>query len=199
MVYYDHMEQPGPDDDHITKVLAGDKDSFRYIVEKYGYRVISFCRSRLGAEEDARDVAQDVFMRAYSSLHTFRIGESFPSWLFAIASNRVRSQFSLFAINKKKIEAAGKESLAIHTPDPSELAIEHFESENLLQAVRKLPSNLRWPIEFYYFAELSVAETGRILGLREEAVKTRLFRGRKMLKTILDTKQPNKSSGGTHP
>ena len=198
MLYFEHMEDSDSDEDCITRVLSGDRNAFRYLVDRYGTRVISFCRSRLGSEEEARDVAQDVFIRAFSSLHTFRIGESFPSWLFAIASNRVRSKFKLFSTNRKKIEAAGNEALSAYSPEPSDSAIRHIESENLLRAIGKLPNDLRWPIEFYYFAELSIAETGRILGLGEEAVKTRLFRGRKKLKAFLDMEQPNTSTGGIH-
>ena len=73
------------DNEVVKKVLSGDRDAYRAIVDSYGSRVVAFCRSRMRSDDDARDAAQDVFLRAYSSLSSFRAGESFAAWLFAIA------------------------------------------------------------------------------------------------------------------
>jgi len=182
------------DDEVVKRVLSGDREAYRFLVDKYGPRVISFCRSRMRSEDDARDAAQDVFIRAFSSLASFRIGESYAAWLFAIAANHVRTRFRVFSSERRKTEAAGIEVAAAPPADPVEDVEKAFRAEGLRRAVSALPPDMRWPVEFYYFAELSVAETARVLGIGEEAVKTRLFRARKSLRRALEEKQPKSSS-----
>jgi len=197
-IYFSNMGSDSVTDDNdvVARVLSGNREAFRVLVDKYGSRVVAFCGSRMHSDEDARDAAQDVFLRAFSSLSSFRLGESFAAWLFAIAGNHVRTRFRVFHSNRRKIEAAGVE-LAVAAPaDPALDAERTFRAEALRRAVSALPPALRWPVEFYYFAELSVAETARVLGLGEEAVKTRLFRSRKELRRLLEEKQPRHDSRG---
>lgn len=184
------------DSEVVGKVLSGDREAYRFLVDKYGPRVISFCRSRMRSEDDARDAAQDVFLRAYSSLASFRTGESFAAWLFAIAANHARTRFRIFSSERRKIEAVRLEAAAAAPADPSEDVERVLRAEGLRRAVSALPPDMRWAVEFYYFAELSVAETARVLGIGEEAVKTRLFRARKLLRRALEEKQPKSSSRG---
>ena len=185
------------DNEVVKRVLSGDREAYRAIVDTYGPRVIAFCRSRMRSDEDARDAAQEVFLRAYSSLSSFRTGESFAAWLFAIAGNHVRTRFRVFRSDRRKIEAAGLELSAVAPVDPVLDVERKLREEGLRRAVSALPPALRWPVEFYYFAELSVAETARVLGLGEEAVKTRLFRARKTLRLSLEERQPKWESRGT--
>ena len=184
------------DNDVIRRVLSGDREAYRTLVDRYGSRVVSFCRSRMRSDEDARDAAQDVFLRAYSSLSSFRAGENFPAWLFTIAANHVRTRFRVFQSDRRKIEAAGIDASTAPPADPALEAERSFREEGLRRVVSALPADLRWPVELYYFAELSVAETARILCLGEEAVKTRLFRARKMLRHAMEERQPKPGSRG---
>lgn len=186
----------GHDDEVVRKVLSGDRDAYREIVERYGSRLIAFCRSRMQSDEDARDAAQDVFVRAYSSLSSFRQGESFASWFFAIAANHVRTRFRLIRSEKHKSEALLIELSTAVPVDPVDEADRAMSAEALRRAVRALPPDMRWPVEFYYFAGLSVAETARVLALSEEATKTRLFRARKSLRSFLEDAQPARDSRG---
>ncbi len=197
-VYFVHMtgELRNNDSEVVARVLSGDREAYRILVDKYGSRVFAFCRSRMRSDEDARDAAQDVFIRAFNSLASFRQGESFPAWLFAIAGNHVRTRFRVFSSERRKTEAAGMMAATAAPADPAEDVERKLSGEALRRAVSALPVELRWPVEFYYFAELSVAETARVLGLGDEAVKTRLFRARKALRLLLEDEQPKSVSRG---
>ncbi len=184
------------DDEAVGRVLSGDREAFRALVDRYGQRIVAFCGARLRSDDDARDAAQEVFVRAYRSLNTFRRGESFTAWIFAIAANHLRTRFRVFASDRHKVEAAGLEAAAAPPADPAEEAAEAIGAEALRRAVAALPRDQRLPVELYYFGELSVAETARALGLGEEAVKTRLFRARKALRVALEGKQPRAGSRG---
>lgn len=181
----------------IVRVLAGNSDSFRHLVEKYSPRVLAFCRARLLSEEDAQDAAQEVFLRAYKSLSSFKRGENFSVWLFAIAANNIRTHFKLFSSRKHKEEMLKRQLMVEPQSDPEEDAEQALELSALRDAVRSLPKDLQKPVALYYFAGLSVQETSRALGIGEEAVKTRLFRARGRLRTLVEKDaQPERSSRG---
>jgi len=181
----------------IADVLEGDVDSFRHLVDAYSGRVLAYCRARLHSEEDAQDAAQEVFLRAYKSLATFRRGENFASWLFAIAANNVRTHFKLFSARKQKEEMFKRQRMVEPGIDPGEDAERALEQSALRAAVRSLPEDMQKPVALYYFAGLSVIETAKALGIGEEAVKTGLFRARGRLRALLEpTVQPERSSRG---
>lgn len=174
------------DDAIVAKVLGGDRNAFGAIVGRYGSRVVAFCRVRTVSDEEARDAAQEVFIRAFSSLGTYRRGECFRSWLFAIAVNHTRSRFRLLSAERRKIEAAGNAGATEPLRDPVDAVDASLRSEALRAAIRMLPVGLKRPVELYYFAELSVEETARTLGIGTEAVKSRLFRARRALRARLE-------------
>jgi len=190
------MKGDQADDEAVARVLSGDREAFRVLVDRYGQRIVAFCGSRLRSDDEARDIAQEVFVRAYRSLAAFRQGESFPAWLFAIAANQLRSRFRAFASDRHKVEAAGSEAASAAPTDPADEAADAIRAQALRKAVAALPRDHRLPVELYYFGGLSVAETAQSLGLGEEAVKTRLFRARKALRIALEGKQPRGGSRG---
>ncbi len=180
----------------VGRVLAGEPDAFRSLVDRYSDRLYRFCRARLGDDADAEDAVQDVFVRAYRSLASFDASRSWPSWLFSIAANRVKSRYSARSSVARLMERAGGEALVVGEAasageDPAELAVGAMAAEALREAVAALPAAYRAPVELFYFAGLGVSDVARALGLGEEAVKTRLFRARKELSRALDdTGQP---------
>jgi RNA polymerase sigma-70 factor (ECF subfamily) len=195
-------EQHDTEQAAIRLVLSGDKEAYRSLVLRYGPRLAAFCRSRLeaagvgGAAEEAEDMAQEVLVRAYISLHRFRLGESFAAWLFAIAANRVKTRFRFFARQQKLAQSAANSALVALQDNPEDKNLMKIQGEALIKAIASLPKDLRLPMELYYIGELSVAETAKLLKLGQEAVKTRLFRGRKALKEMLESRKPPRVSGG---
>lgn len=180
----------------VAAVLGGERNAFASLVERYGGRLLAYCRSRTGSDEEASDAAQEILVRAYSSLATFRIEESFPAWLFAIAANHLRRRFRSSLTRSKVQEAA--QALAVDAQTAS--AEDEVERALTVQAVRdaagSLPEALRRPVELYYFAELSVGETARALGLGEEAVKSRLHRARAAMRRFFEKSGRSARRGG---
>jgi RNA polymerase sigma-70 factor (ECF subfamily) len=156
-----------------------------------------FCLSRLGNREDAREAAQDVFLRAWRSLPGFRLGSSLRSWIFAIAANRSRTIYGLGSRRKAAAERLAAEP-APPPPDPEADAILELDAEDLAAALAGLPGRLRDPVELYYMEGLSVAETAEALGIGLEAAKTRLFRARAALRKSLAGTQPPGPGEGIH-
>lgn len=197
------QESPELENEAIRRVLSGDKEAYRVLVLRYSSRILAFCRSRLEAsgvpdvEDEAKDLAQEVFIRAYVSLHRFKLGESFAAWLFAIAANRIKSKFRFFARQRKLKESAINAAQAAPEGSSGASELMRIHGEALLRGIALLPKDLRLPMELYYIGELPVAETAKLLKLGQEAVKTRLFRGRKALKDLAEKQKPDRGSRGT--
>lgn len=190
------------DAEALRRIAAGDTESFRVLVDRYGGKLHRFCRARLGNDADAEDAAQDVLVRAFRSLRRFDPRRGFASWLFAIAANRVKSRYHARSMELRLAERAQAEWRSAE-PVLAEEASAEFETlgrmaaEELRAAVGSLSADRRAPVELYYFAGLSVAETAAALGLGTEAVKSRLFRARAELAAILgESGQPGRPPKG---
>jgi len=188
----------------VQRVLDGDTETFRALVDRYGDRLFRFCRARLGDDADAEDAVQDVFIRAFRLLGSYDMTRSWSSWLFAIAANRVKSRYASRVSARALVERAGREVAAMDgVPesdfDPERLTLEAMMGQELRSAVASLSPSYRSPVELYYFAGLDVGDVAATLGLGEEAVKTRLFRARKALLAWFDNrKQPINTKRGIH-
>jgi RNA polymerase sigma-70 factor (ECF subfamily) len=192
------MSIEGPDDVVvIQRVLGGDADAFRLLVQRYGARLRGFCLARLDDRDEADDAVQDVLLRAYRSLGSFRLGSSFASWLFAIAANRVRTRRGRASAREALTRQAADEARTASLVDPAGEAVERIEGEEVRRAVARLAWPLRVVVELYYFAGLSVEDTAAAIGLGKEAVKSRLLRARRELaRAAADLSRPAQPATG---
>jgi len=177
----------------IKRVLGGDREAYRALVERYGGALVRYCAVRLGSAEEGEDAAQEILVRAFKALGGFRVGSSFPAWLFAIAANFAKSRAARARKSQERAPRAAPESIdALEStrPGPAESALEAMDAERVAAAVAALPRETRSIVELRYFAGLSVADAAEALGIGEEAAKARLFRARKILRKSLDSEQP---------
>lgn len=125
--------------------------------------------------QDAEDVIQDTFVQYYTTKKEFDSEEHIRAWLIRVAVNKAKNVTRTFwRQNKVSIEDS-METLTFETP----------ESENLFETVMQLPEKYRIVIHLYYYEDYSVGEIAKILKLSESNVKTRLMRGRAMLREVL--------------
>ena len=172
--------QPADEDAaDVARVLAGDSAAFDGIVRRWQARLVNlawrFCRDRMLAE----DLAQDAFVKAFRALHTFRGDSSFSTWLTAIAMNTCRSGLRNRPLPTVEVDAARPPT---REPDAFAGLHDRERAECVRRAVLTLPIKYREPIVLYYFQEMDLAETARILALPEGTLKARLHRGRELLR-----------------
>ena len=169
----------------IAEVLRGNSHAFRLIVERYKAVVFRLALSYLGSREEAEEAAQEIFFRAFKSLHRFSLDKRLLPWLYSIAVNYLRSAYARRRRREARIETGDGEMPDLRSTDPEKGALADSERAAVRQAVESLPANLREPVVLYYFEELNVEEIASILGIGEENVKSRLFRARRKLRQIL--------------
>ena len=171
-----------PDQIYIDRVLQGDTNAFSYLVNKYKNLTYTVAMKIVRNHEDAEEVAQDSFIKAYSQLHTFKGESKFSTWLYTIVYRN-----SITKIRKKKITTTNIDSYVIdnHKSDydfPQIEAIKNGEQKKYIaEAIDNLPETDAFLITLYYLDESSVEEIEQITGLTKTNVKVKLFRARKKL------------------
>lgn len=167
----------------VQRVLAGEIDAFENILRRWQGPIVNlafrFCRDRGFAEE----IAQDVFMKAFRSLPTWRQEARFSTWLYALALNLCRSRVRRWRPDWRPLDQA------LETADPSsaEDRMERDEeSEIVRQMVSELPSKYREAIILFYFHEMNLSEAAATLKIPEGTLKARLHRGRTLLRKRIE-------------
>ncbi|MCY9006577.1 RNA polymerase sigma factor SigW [Peribacillus frigoritolerans] len=178
--------------ERINQVLKGDHNAFGEIVEIYKDKVFQICFRMLGNRQEAEDLAQEAFVRAYVNIRSFNITMKFSTWLYRIATN-----LCIDRLRKKKpdyyldAEVAGTEGLNMYSQIASDMAkpeeeVESLELQETIQVeIIKLPEKYRSVIVLKYIEELSLKEISEILDLPVGTVKTRIHRGREALRKQL--------------
>ncbi|NQY07697.1 MAG: RNA polymerase sigma factor [Flavobacteriaceae bacterium] len=172
--------------DSIEKIIKGDTHSFALLLEKYKDMVFTLTFRMLKNREEAEEVAQDTFIKAYKSLNKFKGDSKFSTWLYRIAYNT-----SLDKIKKLK-----KEQLTVAIDEYTEGQVRAVENalDNLERAeqrkmiqdcIQQLPPDSAALLTLYYFDGLSLDEIAKVLNIKASNVKVKLFRSRKKLTHIL--------------
>ena len=177
-----------PDDrDLVTRSKGGDHAAFEQLVLKYQDRIFNLCRYMLHDQDDARDAAQDAFLKAYRGLKNYMPDSSFYTWLYRIAANTC-----LDYRKKSRPEPLGGESayeeLPSREPSPERL-YQSKETGRAIEAVlRMLPKKLRAVIVLKEIEGLSYEETAEALQVSVGTVKSRISRAREELRRLLQKK-----------
>lgn len=187
------------DEEVVARVQAGDTALYEILMRRYNQRLFRIARSILRDDDEAEDVMQDTYVRAYASLHQFRGKAQFSTWLTKIAiyeaSSRLqkRKRFDEFPTTTHR-EGRSMDFVKSLDPDPEQEALNQEAVSFLEQAVEALPTIYRCVFMLREIENASTAETAACLDLTEEAVKVRLLRARQMLRNELYTRAGATSS-----
>jgi RNA polymerase sigma-70 factor (ECF subfamily) len=172
----------------VARAQRGDLDAYEHLVGKYtapAHRAAAL----LGAGDDADDVVQEAFVKAYRKLRSCRTGDTFRSWLLAIVANETRN---LHRSRRRRdalvLQAAARAEQPVTGPDePAAAALAAERRVDLVAALGSLDDRHRDVLICRYLLDLSEHETAEALGCTKGTVKSRTFRGLQRLRTQLDT------------
>ena len=177
-----------PDSTLIEQVLGGNSALFELLMRRYNERVYRAVRSIVRDEQEVEDVMQQAYVNAFTHLRQFNGSAQFSTWLTRIAINealaRVRRQGRYEVLDEGGLDA---EPFATHNPDgnPEHQAFSQ-ELRGLLEwAIDRLPNGMREVFVLRDVEGLSTLEAAECLGVSEDVVKTRLSRGRALLRQQL--------------
>jgi RNA polymerase sigma factor (sigma-70 family) len=168
--------------DAIALAARGDHSAFAWIIGEYKHMVYTASYRVLRHREEAEEVTQDTFVKAYQSLAGYQGGSKFSTWLFSIAYRTAISQ-----LRKRREGTTSIDDLGAHEPVErvARTAEDNDRSVVLAKALARLPGEDAAIVSFYYLEEMSVDEIVTVTGLGASNVKVKLHRCRKRLLEIL--------------
>jgi RNA polymerase sigma-70 factor (ECF subfamily) len=177
----------------IRSCQRGDKAAFDLIVRKYQRRVMGLVSRRLGDPADARDVTQEVFLRAYRALPRFRGDSAFYTWLYRIAINtttnylavqeRHRTVSGSYAIDSAWEQEALQPG---HFETPEQLLLSHEIGEKVKDAIDRLPALLKTALTLRELQGLTYEEIAQVSRCPIGTIRSRIFRAREAVKAELE-------------
>lgn len=167
----------------IRRCLQGDTDAFGLLIDRYQGLLFNTALRMTGDYEEAKDITQNTFVKAYERLNTYKPEHKFFSWIYRMLVND-----SINSLKRSRIHQALNPALASTKPTPDEFYRQSEENLRVQRALIQLPFDSRMVIVLHYFNDMPYQEMGDILNLDTRTVKSRLYTARHRLAVILGEK-----------
>lgn len=166
--------------DLIRKLKKGKEDAYKEVINLYGNRLLKTCYLILKDREESEDIVQESFLRVFRQIDSFKGNSSIYTWIYQIALNLCRDRLRNrrdFTLYEGTMESDDK---------VEEIVIKSIDRDILRRELQNLDILYKEVLILYYFEELSIKEISKILNEKEGTIKSRLSRGRILLKKALE-------------
>jgi len=175
------------DREAVMEVLSGNVNAYRDLVQRYERPIFNLMYRLTGSREDALDLAQETFIKAYQGLERFKLGSRFFPWLYTIGLNHGRNFVRDHKAQRDCLAGAGDSGvLAEILPDPKGSGMDPLDLQRLREALRQLPLEYREAVVLHFREGCSMKEIAVSLGLSVSGAKMRVHRGLKRLRRMID-------------
>jgi len=177
------------DEELVEKIRSENNELYAEIVRRYQQKLYRYLRYLTNRPDEAEDVLQDVFIKAYRNLFGFDTRKKFSSWIYRIAHNEGVN----FVKKTTREKQVSLEKLDFSPEKEGDSVEDAFAKEELREKVKEcldeLEAKYREPLVLYYFEDRSYREISDILRIPVKTVGTFIFRGKRILKTICQNKE----------
>ena len=177
------MPQP---DDLVARAQAGDQTAFRELYRQHAGRVYALCLRLTGNGGDAEDRTQDVFVRLWDKLRSFRGDSAFSSWLHRLAVNVVLNEHRTTSRRERRVMPAEDPEDLVGAQPAAPLQNSTALSIDLERAIAELPDGAREVFVLFDIEGYGHADIARLVGIAEGTSKAQLFRARRLLREKLE-------------
>lgn len=172
--------------DELPIRTKSDKQLLNEMMTDYGQAVQQLVYTYVKDYSMAEDLTQEIFLKCYKKLHTFKQQSSIKTWMYRIAINHCKDylkswHYRHFVLDEEEIDHAKS-----NEQDVDQLIIKKSEEQRLVDAVFQLPLKYRAFVYLHYYEELTTKEISQMTGENENTIKTRLSRARLMIKKRID-------------
>lgn len=175
----------------IRQVLDGDTDAFSHLVTAYEKQVYNLCLRMVSGPEDAADLTQEAFVKAWQGLRFYKFEASFSTWLYRLTTNlcidhlRRQKRRQTVSLTVDGDDGVEEMELSSGEPEPEEVVLEQERRQALADAMAKLEEQDRALLTLRVVEELSYEQIAEVLDIKAGTVKSRLSRTRDRLRKIL--------------
>ena len=180
----DNVEEAATDSELVRAVQAGDRSAFDVLVQRHERQIYRLCYRFAGTHEDASELAQDAFVRAYRGIGGFKADATFTTWLYRIAVN--------VCLNRKALKVApvdpliDADALRSTAERPDTALVRGEEGARVRRAIGRLPDKQRATLVLRAYHDMPHGEIAQVLGTTSGAAKANFFHALKNLKRLLD-------------
>jgi len=188
------------DEELVARATAGDLEAFNQLVRRWERPIYALAYRTLGREEDARDVVQEAFLRAYRGLRGFKGQAKFSSWLYRITLNLCRDwmrrerRTPIVQVSEGTDPMDLADAYAVPSESVEELVARREMSAAVAKAMAELPEEQRTAIMLKEYQGLTFQEIADLLDCPLSTVKTRLYQGLSVLRRRLERRQAEEAS-----
>ncbi|MGZ8867391.1 MAG: RNA polymerase sigma factor [Thermoanaerobaculia bacterium] len=177
------MNEDDLDRDCVERCLQGDRDAFEPLLVRYERPVYNAVLRMVGDAEEARDIAQEIFVKVFENLPSFDPSRKFFSWMYRVAINETINH-----IKARRRWEPLSDTFESSRSNPEQAMQEVERDREIQRALLALDPKYRLAVIVRHFLQLSYAEAAHVLDVPEKTVKSRLFTARQQLKEILEGK-----------
>ena len=167
----------------ISEIKKGNSNAFAMLISKYQLKVKALGKSFFRNETDAEDFVQDVFLKVYTSLNSFRFDSQFSTWLMRIAYNT-----AVNSVKRAKEYLPLNEGFEIEDSglNPEEKQLKKLTEQVVQEILKEIPEKFAVCLDLYFFYDFSYNDISEMLDLPINTVKSHIFRAKKLMKTKLE-------------
>jgi len=177
---------PAPPADLVARAQAGDQTAFRELYRQHAARVYALCLRLTGDARDAEERTQDVFVRLWDKLRSFRGESAFSSWLHRLAVNVVLNERRTTVRRERRVMPAEDPDAVVGAQHAAPLPGSAGLSIDLERAIAELPDGAREVFVLYDIEGYGHGEIAQLVGIAEGTSKAQLFRARRLLREKLE-------------
>jgi RNA polymerase sigma-70 factor, ECF subfamily len=172
--------------DVIARVHRGERAAFAVLVDAYAKPIFNLAFRMTGSRQDADDLAQETFLKAYRKLKQFDPEKKFFTWIYTIALNIIRNHLKSSPERTARMAATAiTSSDPVDPANPEELFLDREKAQFLAICLHQLPSDLKEAVVLRYYQDLSFDEIATITDASVSAVKMRVYRGLERLRALM--------------
>lgn len=179
-----------PDKELVTRAKEGDEFAYDQLVTRYRDVVFRLAYLLLGSADDAEDVAQETFIRAFRQLDQFDATRTLKPWLLQITANQSRNRYRSWRRYQYYLARLFREDTPV-IASPERLTQQQIQAQELWRIVKQLKRPQQEIIYLRYFLDLSVQETSDALTIPVGTVKSRQHRALAQLKSLIESENPD--------
>jgi RNA polymerase sigma-70 factor (ECF subfamily) len=187
------MDKQIPSEDLMARIAEGDQDVFEVLVDRHQTSILNLIYRFVGDRTQAKDLAQEVFIRVWQAAKTYKPEAKFTTWLYRITANlclnelkssRRRKLFQFLQFGEDQ-ENTIEEVLVDASPSPEDLLLSREQSRRISDALQSLPDNQRLALILKRYDDLSYQEIAKVIGCSVSAVESLLVRAKRSLQEKL--------------
>jgi RNA polymerase sigma-70 factor (ECF subfamily) len=187
------MDKQIPSEELIARIAKGDEDAFEVLVDRHQTSILNLIYRFIGDRTQAKDLAQEVFIRVWQAAKTYKPEAKFTTWIYRITTNLCFNELKSarrkkwFSFNRSDEDRWNniEETLSDSAPSAEDILLEKERSRQISDALQSLPDNQRMALILKRYDDLSYQEIAQILGCSVSAVESLLVRAKRNLQKNL--------------